>query len=135
MLCSLKSKMPINWRQSTFQNASVITCCDTWRVPTWYPQRYKRIFSKMWLRSWSLVKPFGCRLFGFMWGWSGVWVLLPTPRALMAFRRNMLRESFTFQRVQPSLAENSVKRRLLAGLFFQFCDILAKFLEEFFSKV
>ncbi len=83
-----------------------------------------------------------------------MWVLLPTPRALMAFRRNMLRESFTFQRVQPSLAENSVKRRLLAGLFFQFCDIfakfsiskilkhiffkfwhiLAKFLEEYFSR-
>ncbi len=46
-------------------------------------------------------------------------ILLPTPTALMAFRRNMLRESFKFLRVQPSLAENSVKRRLLAGLFFQ----------------
>jgi hypothetical protein len=79
------------------------------------------------LRSWSLVKPFGCGLFGFMWGWSGVWILLATPRALMAFRRNMLRESFKFQRIEPSLAENSVKRRLLAGLFFQFCDILARF--------
>jgi len=33
------------------------------------------VYCKSWVQSLRLVKPFGCGLFGFVWGWSGVCVL------------------------------------------------------------